>query len=114
MEKYIKSTERQAVTEYYARRIRRDAYLCKTTRTIRGTARVEVSIAYRNDSGDPDKMSYRVKWFDGGTLKECENGVTIDQAARAMADFVQLSEMGYTMKEMLYPAAGTPAPWLEK
>lgn len=104
----------RAAAKYYARRIRRDAYLCKTTRTNRGTARVEVSMAYRNDSGDPDKMSYRVKWFDGGTLKECENGITIDQAARAMADFALLSDMGYTMDEILYPAAGQQAAHIKR
>jgi hypothetical protein len=59
---------------------------------------VKVRKAYTNDSRDPKDWTYCVSWYDvepidgdgyRETLRECENGVTLEQAARAMAIFEQ-------------------------
>jgi len=59
---------------------------------------VKVRKAYTNDSLNPRDWTYCVCWYDveptdrdgyRETLKECENGVTLEQAARAMAIFEQ-------------------------
>lgn len=59
---------------------------------------VKVRKAYTNDSRDPKDWTYCVCWYDveptdrdgyRETLRDCENGVTLEQAARAMAIFEQ-------------------------
>ena len=59
---------------------------------------VKVRKAYTNDSLSPRDWTYCVSWYDveptdgdgyRETLRECENGVTLEQAARAMAIFEQ-------------------------
>lgn len=56
-------------------------------------------------------MTYRVNWYEWTTdrktfrLVDCENGISLGQAARHMADFALLSECGLTLREILYPAA---------
>ena len=57
---------------------------------------VKVRKAYTNDSRDPKDWTYCVSWYDvepidgdgyRETLRECENGVRLEQAARALAQF---------------------------
>lgn len=50
---------------------------------------IRVRPAYKNDSKDPRQWSYCVCWyrFDDDKLLECENGVSLEQAAKALMDF---------------------------
>jgi hypothetical protein len=70
---------------------------------------VKVRKAYTNDSLSPRDWTYCVSWYDveptdgdgyRETLRECENGVTLEQAARALAQFEQEnSEQADTLTE---------------
>jgi hypothetical protein len=69
-------------------------------------------VAYRNNSDKPEDMTYCVSWYkwldivtEKRELVECENGIRLEQAARAMADFHLLADAGLTLQQILYPAA---------
>lgn len=73
---------------------------------------IRVEVAYRNDSDKPEDMTYCVSWYkwldietEKRELVECENGIRLEQAARAMADFHLLADAGLTLQQILYPAA---------
>lgn len=73
---------------------------------------IRVEVAYRNDSDNPEDMTYCVSWYkwldietEKRELVECENGIRLEQAARAMADFHLLADAGLTLQQILYPAA---------
>ena len=101
---FISGQERKAWTRHMADAIRHKAQTAETTKYCHNEGRIEASIAYRNDSNDPDEMSYRVCWYDSeNNLKECENGIYLWQAALHMADFHLLAEAGLTLQEILYP-----------
>lgn len=106
----ITADERHKRAEGSAQYIRRQARLAREAFYHHKGARIETSIAYRNDTDDPDKMSYKVCWYDETRtgrlhLVDCENGISLGQAARHMADFALLTECGLTLREILYPAA---------
>lgn len=106
----ITAEERRERTEGSAFYIRNQARMNGCAFYHHKGARIQVSIAYRNGTKDPDSMSYKVCWYDEtrtGELQlvECENGVSLEQAARHMADFALLSGCGLTLREILYPAA---------
>lgn len=106
----ITAGEREAKAKGSASYIRRQARLARCAFYSHKGARIETSIAYRNSTDDPDGMSYKVCWYDETRtgelhLVECENGISLEQAARHMADFSLLSECGLTLREILYPAA---------
>ena len=73
---------------------------------------IRVEVAYRNDSDKPEDWKYCVSWYrwldietEKRELVECENGIRLEQAARAMADFHLLADAGLTLQQILYPAA---------
>lgn len=106
----ITAEEREAKTKGSASYIRRQARMAREAFYYHKGARIEVRIAYRNGTDDPDGMSYKVCWYDETRtgelhLMECENGISLEKAARHMADFSLLSECGLTLREILYPAA---------
>ena len=106
----ITAEERRKRAEVSAQYIRRQARMAREAFYHHKGARIETSIAYRNDTDDPDKMSYKVCWYDETRtgrlhLVDCENGISLGQAARHMADFALLTECGLTLREILYPAA---------
>lgn len=106
----ITAGEREAKTKGSASYIRRQARMAREAFYSHKGARIETSIAYRNGTDDPDGMSYKVCWYDETRtgelhLVECENGISLEQAARHMADFSLLSECGLTLREILHPAA---------
>ena len=106
----ITAGEREAKTKGSASYIRRQARMARCAFYSHKGARIETSIAYRNGTDDPDGMSYKVCWYDETRtgelhLVECENGISLEQAARHMADFSLLSECGLTLREILHPAA---------
>lgn len=47
---------------------------------------VRVRKAYTNGSSDPENWTYCVSWYADGQLVECENGVRLEQAAKALND----------------------------
>ena len=53
---------------------------------------VRVRKAYTNESSDPKDWTYCVSWYADGQLVECENGVRLEQAARALNDLPQWAE----------------------
>ena len=53
---------------------------------------VRVRKAYTNDSSDPGNWTYCVSWYADGQLVECENGVRLEQAARALNDLPRWAE----------------------
>lgn len=61
--------------------------------------RVEVKAAYQNGHDNPTGWTYRISWYDGKELKDCENGVTLEQAARALAQFEQESRDDTTLEQ---------------
>ena len=106
----ITAGEREAKAKGSALYIRHQARMAREAFYSHKGARIEASIAYRNGTDDPDGMSYKVCWYDETRtgelhLVECENGISLEQAARHMADFSLLSECGLTLREILYPAA---------
>lgn len=106
----ITAGEREAKAKGSASYIRRRVRLARCAFYSHKGARIETSIAYRNGTDDPDGMSYKVCWYDETRtgelhLVECENGISLEQAARHMADFALLSECGLTLREILYSAA---------
>ena len=72
--------------------------------------RIQVRVAYRNDSNNPDNWSYCVSYYQGKALKDCDNGVSLLQAAKMMADFERLAKDGKTLDEILYPTGDEPQP----
>jgi hypothetical protein len=73
---------------------------------------IRVNVAYRNESDKPEDWTYCVAWYkwrdieaETVELVECENGILLEQAARAMADFHLLADAGLTLQQILYPAA---------
>ena len=53
---------------------------------------VRVRKAYTNDSRDPENWTYCVSWYADGQLVECENGVRLEQAAKALNDLPRWAE----------------------
>ena len=115
--KTVKAEERQKWTKFFAEGISNKVNFGGNGSTYKHNAgKIRVSIAYRNGSKRAEDMSYCVSWYEetdkGTKLRECENGVSIWQAARAMADFHLLADVvGFTsIDEILNP---TEKPSLE-
>ena len=53
---------------------------------------VRVRKAYTNGSKEPENWTYCVSWYAGGQVVECENGVRLEQAAKALNDLPQWAE----------------------
>lgn len=53
---------------------------------------VRVRKAYTNGSSDPKDWTYCVSWYADGQLVECENGVRLEQAAKALNDLPRWAE----------------------
>ena len=66
---------------------------------------IRIRTVYKNGHDDPTGWTYCVSWYQGKTLVECENGVTLDQAARYMAYFERMAAKGWTLDEILYGKA---------
>ena len=77
---------------------------------------VKVRTAYKNDSHDAKDWTYCVSWYETApikgdadgqrqTLRECENGILLEQAARHMAYFELMARKGWTLDEILYGKA---------
>lgn len=67
--------------------------------------RIKIRTAYTNGHNDPQGWTYCVTWYEGKDLRECENGVTLLQAAHAMSQFKKGAANGLTLSEILNPAA---------
>ena len=48
---------------------------------------IRIRAAYDNDSGNPEHWTYCVTWYQGKAVRNCENGVTLDQAAHHFSHF---------------------------
>ena len=97
----ITASERQAYADYYKQRIS-DSAACGFVQAFQWKAyRVEVHIDSRNDTDDPEGMTYRVIWFDDQKPQKTEGCVTLEQAARHMADFCLLCQIGLTLSDIL-------------
>ena len=105
----VKAETRQKWTRLFADVINARALADETEHYNHNAVFVTVRVAYRNGSDSPEDWSYCVSWYEetdrGGVLRECENGVSFWQAARAMADFHLLADMvGFdTIGEILNP-----------
>ena len=106
----VKAEERQKWTKFFAEGISNKVNFGGNGSTYKHNAgKIRVSIAYRNGSKKAEDMSYCVSWYEetdkGTKLRESENGVSIWQAARAMADFHLLADVvGFTsIDEILNP-----------
>ena len=53
---------------------------------------VRVRKAYTNGSKEPENWTYCVSWYADGQLVECENGVRLEQAAKALNDLPRWAE----------------------
>lgn len=60
-------------------------------RLVKG-CEVRVRKAYTNGNSDPENWTYCVSWYADGQLVECENGVRLEQAAKALNDLPQWAE----------------------
>jgi len=60
-------------------------------RLVKG-CEVRVRKAYTNESSDPKDWTYCVSWYADGQLVECENGVRLEQAAKALNDLPRWAE----------------------
>jgi len=115
-------SELESLTAKYAKQIEESALLgcgCMVGDgdEIRKDSKcVKVRTAYKNDSHDPKDWTYCVSWYektpikgdaDGQhqTLRECENGILLEQAARHMAYFELMARKGWTLDEILYGEA---------
>lgn len=100
----VNRTDVERLTAKYSEQIVNDMQLgcgCMVgngTESKKDSQWVKVRKAYTNDSLSPRDWTYCVCWYDvepidgdgyRETLRECENGVTLEQAARAMAIFEQ-------------------------
>lgn len=106
----VKAEERQKWTKFFADGISNKVNFGGNGSTYKHNAgKIRVSIAYRNGSKKAEDMSYCVSWYEetnkGTKLRESENGVSIWQAARAMADFHLLADKCHfqTVDEILNP-----------
>lgn len=115
--KTVKAEDREKWTNFFAEGISNKVNFGGNGSTYKHNAgKIRVSIAYRNGSKKAEDMSYCVSWYEetdkGTKLRESENGVSIWQAARAMADFHLLADVvGFTsIDEILNP---TEKPTLE-
>ena len=106
----VKAEERQKWTRFFAEGIINKVNFGGNGSTYKHNAgKIRVSIAYRNGSKKAEDMSYCVSWYEetnkGTKLRESENGVSIWQAARAMADFHLLADKCHfqTVDEILNP-----------
>ena len=97
----ITASERQAYADYYKQRISNSA-VCGFVQAFQWkTYRIEVHIDNRNDTDDPEEMTYRVIWFDNQKPQKIEGGITLEQAARHIADFSLLCEIGLSLSDIL-------------
>lgn len=108
--KTVKAEDREKWTRFFAEGISNKVNFGGNGSTYKHNAgKIRVSIAYRNGSKKAEDMSYCVSWYEetdkGTKLRESENGVSIWQAARAMADFHLLADVvGFTsIDEILNP-----------
>ena len=112
-------SELESLTAKYAKQIEESALLgCgymvgDGDETRKDSKCVKVRTAYKNDSHDAKDWTYCVSWYettpikgdaDGQhqTLRECENGILLEQAARHMAYFELMARKGWTLDEILY------------
>lgn len=115
-------SEMESLTAKYAKQIEESALLgcgCMVgdgDETKKDSKCVKVRTAYKNNSHDPKDWTYCVSWYettpikgdsDGQhqTLRECENGILLEQAARHMAYFELMARKGWTLDEILYGKA---------
>lgn len=115
-------SELESLTAKYAKQIEESALIgcgCMVgdgDETRKDGKCVKVRKAYTNDSHDPKDWTYCVSWYettpikgdaDGQhqTLRECENGILLEQAAKHMAYFEQMTRKGWTLDEILYGKA---------
>ena len=108
----LTAEKRQKWVKNFGDIIREHTTMGKETQYNHDCGCICVNVAYRNDSNDPDDMTYCVAWYkwldivtEKRELVECENGVRLEQAARAMADFHLLADAGLSLRQILYPAA---------
>ncbi|MBP5714813.1 MAG: hypothetical protein J6X07_08970 [Prevotella sp.] len=111
--KIVKAEDLEKWTKFFAEVISNKVKFGGKESTYKHNAgKIRVKVAYDNDTDKPEDMSYCVNWYrwketesEKSEIVECENGVSIWQAARAMADFHLLADMvGFdTIGEILNP-----------
>ena len=111
-------SELESLTAKYAKQIEESALMgcgCMVgdgDETRKDSKCVKVRTAYKNDSHDPKEWTYCVSWYETApikgdadgqhqTLRECENGILLEQAAKHMAYFEQMTRKGWTLDEIL-------------
>jgi sRNA-binding protein len=115
-------SELESLTAKYANQIEESALLgcgCMVgdgDESRKDSKCVKVRTAYKNDSHDAKDWTYCVSWYETApikgdadgqsqTLRECENGILLEQAARHMAYFELMARKGWTLDEILYGKA---------
>lgn len=115
-------SELESLTAKYAKQIEESALLgcgCMAgdgDETRKDSKCVKVRTAYKNDSHNPKDWTYCVSWYETApikgdadgqhqTLRECDNGVTLNEAALDMALFKRRAAKGWTLEEILYGKA---------
>ena len=108
----LTAEKRQKWVKNFGDIIREHTTMGKETQYNHDCGCIRVTVAYRNDSDKPEDWTYCVAWYkwldivtEKRELVECENGVRLEQAARAMADFHLLADAGLSLRQSLYPAA---------
>ena len=108
----LTAEKRQKWVKNFGDIIREHTTMGKETQYNHDCGCIRVTVAYRNDSDKPEDWTYCVAWYkwldivtEKRELVECENGVRLEQAARAMADFHLLADAGLSLRQILYPAA---------
>lgn len=74
-------------TEYYRKEIADAAQLGLIKSLECGRKKITARAAYTNGHNNPEGWTYCVCWYEGTTLKECENGISLDQAACAFSQW---------------------------
>ena len=117
----VNRTDRERLTAKYREQIANNMQLgcgCIVTdgdEDHKDSKCVKVRKAYTNDSNNSEDWMYCVAWYDmeptedgngyREMIRECENGITIDQAAHHMAYFELMAAKGWTLNEILYGKA---------
>jgi len=86
-------------TEYYRHEIADAAQLGLTKSLEHGRKKITARAAYTNGHNNPEGWTYCVCWYEGVTLKECENGISLDQAACAFSQW-EKEEKGRELQSM--------------
>lgn len=109
----VKAEERQKWTRFFAEGIiNKMKFDGKESTYKHNVGKIRVKVAYKNYTDKPEDWTYCVSWYrwtdaghDKAEIVECDNGVSVWEAARDMADFHLLADKCHfqTVDEILNP-----------